>query len=365
MKKLWTVVILILLTNFLAAEIKNPDKPLKGDWDLKLQKVWEIDRAGDNMFGGPGPIAVSDDGMLYVCEGAIGIHYIFDQNGKFLESFGKRGEGPGEVRVIGLQMFCVNDKFIIIDRGKVHYFTGNGEYIKSALNDDYKRRPRFFLNEDEFVYAPIFRRGMPDNKGQIAKCNLKTGEETTILDFSVSKPARTAGQGELVIFALTPTMNVGYGNREIYYGMNDSYQVFVADLQGKPLFSFSVDREPEKTVLETKRKYLKMLGLQNPAIERWAKILPDSLTYFHRLENHNDLIYVYKAHFDPEQKFQQVDIFSPEGKYLYRSFITPGNDLIIYFYRTIVIKKGHLYLIIEDEEGDFKIVKYKITLPTG
>jgi hypothetical protein len=51
--------------------------------------------------------------------------------------------------------------------------------------------------------------------------------------------------------------------------------------------------------------------------------------------------------------------------YLYRSFITPGNDLIIYFYRTIVMQKGHLYLIIEDEEGDFKIVKYKIALPTG
>ena len=365
MKKLWTVVILILLTNFVAAEVKNPDKPLKGDWDFKLQKVWEIDKVGDQVFAEPGPILVSDDGMLYVCDRKIGIHYVFDQNGEFLKSFGKRGEGPGEIRRIGLQLFFVNDKVIIIDSGRVHYFTGNGEYIKSALNNDYKRRPRFFVNEDEFVFAPIFLRGMPDGKGQIAKYNLKTGKETTILNFSVSTPKRTTNQGELVIFALTPTMRVGHGNREIYYGMNDSYQVFVVDWKGKPLFSFSLDRQKEKTVMETKRKYLKMLGYQNLDIERWAKIMPDYLTYFHRLENHNDLIYVYKSHFNPEQKTQQVDIFSPDGKYLYRSHITPGNDLIIYFYRTIVIKKGHLYLILEDENGDFKIVKYKITLPTG
>ncbi len=364
MKKLWTVIILILLTNLLAAVVKNPDKPLKGDWDFKLQKVWEISQAGDQVLGGPGPIAVSDDGMLYVCEGSIGMHFVFDQNGKLLKSFGRTGEGPGEVRSIR-EMYCINDKFIIMDSGRLHYFTRNGEYIKSFVNNDEKRRPRFFLNEDEFVFAPIFRRAMPDGKGQIAKLNLKTGTETTILNFSDSNPARMVGRGQLVIFALTPTMVVGYGNQDIYYGMNDSYQVFVADLKGKPLFSFSVDRQQEKTVLETKRKYLKMLGYQNLDIERWAKILPDYLNYFHRLENHNNLIYVYKSHFDPEQKTQQVDIFSSDGKYLYRSFITPGNNLIIYYYRTMVIKKGHLYLIVEDEEGEFKIVKYKMTLPTG
>jgi hypothetical protein len=33
------------------------------------------------------------------------------------------------------------------------------------------------------------------------------------------------------------------------------------------------------------------------------------------------------------KKTQQVDIFSPEGKYLYRSFITPGNDLIEIYYK--------------------------------
>ena len=53
MKKMKLAFILILLIAFFQAAVVNPDKPLKGEWDFKLKKVWEIDRAGDDLLGKP------------------------------------------------------------------------------------------------------------------------------------------------------------------------------------------------------------------------------------------------------------------------------------------------------------------------
>jgi hypothetical protein len=68
MKKTTPGLILLLVTAFLRvqAAVVNPDKPLKGEWDLKLTKVWEINKAGDDVFGFPFSLTATDDGTLYV-----------------------------------------------------------------------------------------------------------------------------------------------------------------------------------------------------------------------------------------------------------------------------------------------------------
>ena len=56
MKK--TLIFMILL--LLAFNI-NPDKPIKGQWDLNPQKIWQVDGAGDDVFSRV-EIAATDDG---------------------------------------------------------------------------------------------------------------------------------------------------------------------------------------------------------------------------------------------------------------------------------------------------------------
>jgi hypothetical protein len=78
----------------------------------------------------------------------------------------------------------------------------------------------------------------------------------------------------------------------------------------------------------------------------------------------NGLVYVFQDNFGINWDNQQIDIFSPEGKYLYRSVIKPDNGSHIYFSpNNFLIKNGHMYAVLEDGEGEIVIVKYKITLP--
>jgi hypothetical protein len=60
MKKILIFTKLLLLVFLLAVVVVkgaitnvNPDKPLKGQWNLNPRKVWQVDRAGDDVFSHP------------------------------------------------------------------------------------------------------------------------------------------------------------------------------------------------------------------------------------------------------------------------------------------------------------------------
>jgi hypothetical protein len=73
----------------------------------------------------------------------------------------------------------------------------------------------------------------------------------------------------------------------------------------------------------------------------------------------NGLIYVFVS--DPDKNsLQALDIFSPEGKYLYSSELKVREGLSIY---NIHLKDDLLVIATEDEEGELRIAKYLIKLP--
>lgn len=66
-------------------------------------EIGREDEAGPYMFGSIGGMAMGGDGTLYVSDNATNEIRIFDQGGRHLGTFGRRGRGPGEfVNPIGL-----------------------------------------------------------------------------------------------------------------------------------------------------------------------------------------------------------------------------------------------------------------------
>jgi hypothetical protein len=77
-KLLTPIVFFLFAINMLFSDVANKDKPQHGEWDFKLEKVWEIDSAGDEVLGHPQGILVSDDGTLYLSDSGNRIDYIFN-----------------------------------------------------------------------------------------------------------------------------------------------------------------------------------------------------------------------------------------------------------------------------------------------
>ena len=366
MKKILLLIVLLVMVLFVTAEAgDNPDNPNKGTWNFNPQKVWSIDTAGEESLAQINMIGVFDDGTLLVHDGKNKKYYIFDKDGNFKKSFGKRGEGPGEIKWISQARFSlVNDKIIIGDMDKLHYFSKEGEFIKSVRNNMMQRRPVVFLTENEFIHAPLLRLDMGSKPSMIKRYNMETDTEKEIAAFPVfaGGVARSGGNViAMVVMGLTPMMIVGYNDNTLYYGMNDSYAINICDMDGKKIGQLKLDREPQ-TVTETDKRSVFGNNSSDPKemVEQIIKSMPDKACHFSNIEVHNGLIYVYAYQFNRKNK-QQIDIFSPDGTYLYKGLIQVDDGFTIN--ANPVIKKDCLYLALEDQDGEVSVAKFKITMP--
>ena len=146
MKTMKLAFILFLGLVFLKAAVVNPDKPLKGEWDFKIKKVWEIDRAGNEVLGKPFSLTATEDGTLYVYDAANKINYIFDTDGNFIRAFARSSQGPGEI--IGQELIhYVNGKVHIPAMNGIHLFTKDGVYIQTVKQRGRSLDPLILMHE--------------------------------------------------------------------------------------------------------------------------------------------------------------------------------------------------------------------------
>lgn len=368
MKKLSVLLILLLPLFSLYAEIQNPDQPLKGEWDLKAQKVWEVSQYGDEPMAMPSLRAVWDDGTICLFDFGTRIHYLLDNSGKLLTTFGKSGEGPGEVRW-ARAYFTVNDKLIIYDRPKLHYFLKSGKYQKSVPVGGNFGTPIAFIDENRFLSYP------ESENGALALVNLDTGTKQDYKNiFSYSDAIKLAAGKRRISIVVPwghPSFKLGFDpkNQRFYYGVNNKYNISIAGLDGKVVDTFSVERKKRKITSQMRKVYAE----RNPGEARMMspemrRRMPRKLNYFSNIQVLNGLVLVFETIHGEHSEEQAIDIFSLEGKYLYRTIFRPGGGEVLHsssLYFAPIIRNGYLYTVVEDSDGESRLVKYKVSLPVS
>jgi hypothetical protein len=360
-----------LITIFSMAETVNPDKPLKGTWDFKPSKVWQIERAGEEVFALPFSLRVSEKDHVYIHDTRAEINYIFDQQGNFIRAFGKSGQGPGEITGQG-PVFLTQDRVIITGGNGIHFFTGSGDYLRSTKEAGMKLPVHAIINEDELISAPMTGFNTPEGRGKIHYLDLRTKTDRILAEFS----AFEGGVGrsgdrifDMLVIGLSPLMTIAYHEGRIYWGMSSEYTIHISDLEGKLIDTFSVDRKKSRLSKRSKKQYFERPGLPADALDQIMSSLPNELTFFHRIEVHNGLIYVFVPELDMDVnrgKIKQIDIFSLQGKYLYRAEIKIEEGLRPLFspLGNTAIRGEHLYAVCEKEDDSIVLVKYKIAVPS-
>ncbi|MGE5341895.1 MAG: 6-bladed beta-propeller [Candidatus Omnitrophota bacterium] len=352
--------------NILKAEIKNENKPLKGTWDFKLKKLWEAESATDDyIFGQIADIQVDDDGLIYVLEWKQYKFFVFDQKGKFLYSFGNKGEGPGEFRM-AFTFFLEGPYVIVPDEGKVHYFTKNGKYIKSYSCSN-MNTPRLFLDEYRFLTV----RETEDKKEKLEIFDLNTKKYTAVGGVSDEKELAASGGGLSVSFKdvnTTPMVIAAKYNNNIYFGKNDRYFIKKINQSGREMLSFSISgREQKKIPVELKRKRFEKVRVNNQKmpkemVDQLVKSMPDYCTLYNQITiDKKGLTYVYVNDMANETG-QEIDIFSPEGKYLYHAHIQLPKGLKKV--SPFIIKESSMIAFVELNDGEQKMVKFQVQKPS-
>jgi hypothetical protein len=375
MKKIFFVLLGLLIVFPGFAQTRNADNPLKGTWDFQLQKVWKIEGAGDDVFAEIRDIITSGSGRIFVADGKHVKIYILDKEGKFISSFGKSGEGPGEFRNfrMGSRLHLLNDCLMVNESNRIHYFTLDGEFVRTESLPNLMDA-RAFVSADEFISAPTVIENPNLKKAEVKLVNISDHSEKKIATYQPFEKAvqrQETSEGSTVIAivlgGITPMMMVEYRDGKIYFGMSDQYKIDVVNLAGKPIGGFYLEgRKPNPVSEKYKNDLLKRLSSQGGAPESMLKNIVDGLprdaSYFENIVvDKNGLIYVFVANPGEDSK-KSIDIFSPRGQYLYSSTISVPDGCSI---RRVYLKDDLLIMAVEDDEGAISLNKYTIRIPSA
>ncbi len=363
------VLVVVIVVVHLQSGQKQLDKPKKGDMVFKMDKVWEIEDAGEAPFASIRDLMVLEDGTAYIYDSKNLRIYIVSKEGKAVRAFGRMGEGPGEIRQLRqAKLRRAGDKIVVQEDRRIHYFKRNGDFIRSQTVLE-AQNPILFLNENETITAPIHLRQIRNKRGigKIRRINLKTGAQSVIASFSMFKGgmsvSKSGGRATVTDTSLTPMMIITHFNGRLYYGMNDEYWITVSDLTGKRLNSFGIERKRRWISDKVKEDELIASAKDRAPVEllkRLAKTMANEMNHFSNIEIHKGLLYVFTPYYVRNHR-QQIDIFSTGGTFLYRAFIELDPELKMT--REPLIRNGFVYISMENDEGDITVAKYSIALP--
>jgi len=361
--KQWFFIPFILLFSFLvwSTTMMNKDNPAKGFWEFKPIKLWEKDGAKTEIFSG-GTIARGWNGKVYYLDHKQSKVYIYSPGGKFLGSFGRRGEGPGEFKMIW-SIHTLHDKVIVPITGKYMVFSQKGKLIKEHKLLK-QMKPYCFINEDKIGFMDKDA----DSNDIFKTYDFKTRKET-IIDTFQSAMDIDALEKKMEVVLIVNRVHTFFRDGLLYYGTDNQFIIKKADTSGKILLTFGIrGRQKTRITEDMKMKTVENFKINGASpskhtLKQMTRSIPDEAPYYNRLVvDTNGFIYIFRSGWENTSGTKKIDIFSPQGVYLYTSILKLPEGLIIKwgpaFYRDTMV------VFVEDNEGEGMLAMFKISLPS-
>lgn len=332
--------------------IKNPREPLYGEIKIDLQEDLSIGREDDKnyLFWLLWDIAVDGQGNIYVADTKNLRVQKFDSNGKYLQTIGRGGQGPGEFQQpTRIRIDETTGKIFVCGAVEtIQIFDRQGRFVKTIHMTKviYDFRPI----EDGGFIAVQFGTSDADLKSLHVLCHLNSSGE--IEKIIVEAPYNLfIERTKYGVYASSSGYELDLylskiDSKTFVYGYSKEYELNVIDKDGNVSYRIKKD-EPRPVYTSKEKEELK----GSPALEYkpyFFLIFTDSKGRIYVQRNFTKTgKSTVQDHIDKE-----VDIFSRDGYFLYKAKL-PAN--------TCVIKDGFLYAYKVDEEAGLESVKrYKI-----
>lgn len=326
--------------------VYNPVQPLKGEVTLNLERSLTLDPAKmedddveDLYFD---DFERDENGNIYLIDGTHIAIYKFSPAGKYLLSFLREGEGPGEmkfrphVQALGKDIWVINaQKFARYDL--------NGGFLKEFQFEDYLYSVTI-IDENRFIAE--YEKYHDDGKSITKYIGLfSLNDKKNILNFfdalNVGSYFVQLGKQSM---SITPPVGIipdiikafDFTTGRVYLSLNRDYELSALNLKGN--IELVIHKESDNPVLTEKDKE-DIVNRFGKMPEDWKKKviagLPDKQCAIRSIETlSNGHILVKQV---VGYKKDALDVFSKDGKYLYRIKLPATFNLKdIKFYKGIL-----------------------------
>ncbi len=351
--------------------IKNPQDPLYGEIELDLELDLSIggDVADENYnFMLITDVEVDDQGNIYAIDPRQYRIQKFDKDGKYLQTIGRKGEGPGEFMRAYRMTLDARGKLYVDDFRKIHIFSEDNTYEKT-INTDYLFRSYLVTKEENFLGWSMIRTEegssldviLIDSSGNKVATIASFPDPSVVLTRSVSGGAISVGGSP----PYSPGMFFCPMRGELgVYGYSDKYRLWVVNSSGQIVHIFEKEEKREPTSKKEEDEYIKKRieaskgqgGIQWSEgdlrkLHKFAKYKPFFTGILADDEGHIFLSKP-KSVLNPEED-TLYDLFNQEGHYLHRVKIHKVNPRII--------KNGCIYTVRSDPDtGYYSVERYTI-----
>lgn len=329
--------------------VYNPKKPAPPPGSPKSLILTEDlciaeDEVGDFIFSEIRTIEVDDEGNIYVADSKEVCVKVFDKNGKRIRTFGKKGQGPGEIQFFTRVHMFAGKEIMIYDRGnnRLSFYSLDGEFLREISTGKYR-----------------FTRAIPDSKGNIIgqvtvfgdsfayKIKKFDPELNPIIEIATIELERISN----VLKMVSPVISVRLmRNDHFAWGNSQKYEIFIVNPEGKTIRKIVKNFTPVK-ITEADKEEMKKDAFGDRGVPPGYKLeYPKNYhPFYYFICDDEDRIYAQTYEKDKKGDIY-FDVFDAEGRYIVRFSLPDGE----YPY---IIKKNKMYTYIRESEEGFPIVK--------
>ncbi len=329
--------------------VKNPKEPLYGEEAFQLKEELTIgEREGreEYMFSRLSQLAINEQGDIFVLDIMEKHVKVFNRHGLYLKTFGRSGQGPGEIS--GLPWYFTLSKqneLILIDTSGVSFFSLDGKFLRKIPNKSFKSQIQLFdadTNSNSYIFqrSPL-KQGYELNKYDSNLKLIKT------IEFSPSQGVENIRKNGWNPFYPWLMYEITENGR-IICARNDKYEIRVYDNdENKLLMRILKEYVPVRLTQKDIEEYLEGFSPQ----EIKSMNLPANLPPFNYFQSDEEERIFVETFERASESSNYYDVFDKEGKYLVKIPL-PSYPFI---------KKNKVYFVLEDEDGYQYVKRYKVT----
>jgi hypothetical protein len=290
-------------------------------------------------------VQVDSSGNIYFLSqrGQDHFFYKFDSEGRFVKSFGPRGQGPGEMEFPLLPQMLPQDDLAVTDvLKKLLVFDTEGNVASEARID-----PNFVIvnpleNGNSVVFWKAGAEEATDRHFN-EKISLFNQDGQEIQELDVLEVARQ-------VTFLDPIFAWRVNRKGIYQiNQNRGYEIWIYSSQGTLVRKIQKQHDPVKLTTETRESLLQGIPENSPL--RDPDVLPENLSPIHTIfSDEEGRIYTVTFEKGEQQGEYWCDVFNSDGAF------TARISLPVQFSRApfpiyALAKNQYLYCVGEKENG--------------
>lgn len=329
--------------------VKNPKAPMYGEKVFNLEEELRIgERNGrkEYMFSRLSQLVINDRGDIYALDILENHIKMFNKNGEYVKTIGRKGQGPGEISGLPTYFSLSNqNELILVDQSGVSFFSLGGDFLRRIAANRFESQVQFFhIDRNSNVY--IFARDPNNRDFELNKFDLDLNFIKRIESSSTQSIQSIRNDGWNPFY---PMLFCDFSeNGKIICGRNENYEIRVYNEKSE--LEMKIQREYASVKLSQVDIEDYLRGISPQEIKRMD--LPAFLPSFKYIRIDSEgKIYVSTFERVKDMKGFYYDVFSEKGMYLVK---IPLQSYPFF-------KDDRLYMWLDDSDGYQYIKRYKIT----